>query len=244
MTVSATGPALGSDDLADAPPAAVWPAFRWALRRDLRIALRSRAELAVVLVFFLLVSSLFPLAVSPDPGLLARIAPGIAWIAALLAALLAAPHLFAGDHADGCLEQMLVAAAPLPAIAAGKVLAHWLSTAVPVIALAPLMALQYGLDGTAIALLVASLLLGTPILAWFGAIGAALTLGARGGSSLLALLILPLAVPVLVFGAGAVETYQAGMSAEAHLSLLGAGWILALLGGPPTVAMAVRIAHE
>ncbi len=232
------------NDDPEAPGRGALGALLWALRRDLTLAMRTRVELAVVLVFFLLVASLFPLGVSPDPVLLARIAPGIAWVAALLAALLATPHLFAGDHADGSLEQMLVSAAPLAAIVAGKVLAHWISTALPVILLVPVMALQYGLGPDAIGILVASLLLGTPIIAWFGAIGAALTLGARGGASLLALLILPLAVPVLVFGAGAVESQQAGLSGEAHLSLLGAGLILSWLAGPPTAAMAVRISHE
>ncbi|MEZ5657712.1 MAG: heme exporter protein CcmB [Burkholderiaceae bacterium] len=229
---------------AQATTIGVIAALRWAMGRDLRLALRSRAELAVVFVFFLLVASLFPLAVTPDPKLLARIAPGIAWIAALLSALLATPHLFTSDHADGSLEQMLVSPAPLAAIIAGKVLAHWLSTACPVIILAPLMGLQYGLSADAITVLVLSLLLGTPVLAWFSAIGAALTLGARGGASLLALLILPLAVPVLVFGAGAVEAHQSGLSAQAHLSLLGAGLILAWLAGPVVTALAVRIAHE
>ncbi|MEZ5649251.1 MAG: heme exporter protein CcmB [Burkholderiaceae bacterium] len=224
--------------------AGVFASARWAFMRDLGLALRSRAELAVVFVFFMLVASLFPLAVAPEPALLERIAPGIAWVAALLSVLLATPHLFAGDHADGSLEQMLVSPAPLPALVAGKVSAHWLSTAFPVIVLAPLMGLQYGLDADAIGILVASLLLGTPVLAWFAAIGAALTLGARGGASLLALLLLPLAVPVLVFGAGAVETYQSGLSAQAHLSLLGAGLVLSWLGGPPATALAVRIAHE
>ncbi|MEZ5740819.1 MAG: heme exporter protein CcmB [Burkholderiaceae bacterium] len=219
-------------------------ALRWSLRRDLRLALRSRAELAVVLVFFLLVCSLFPLAVSPEPRLLVQIAAGIAWIAALLSGLLALPHLFAGDHQDGSLEQILLSAAPLPALVTGKVAAYWLSTSLPVILLSPLMALQFGLGGEQILVLMASLLLGTPVLAWFGAIAAALTLGARGGASLLALLILPLAVPVLVFGAGAVEASRTGLGAEAYLSLLGAGLILACLGGPFATALAVRIAYE
>lgn len=219
-------------------------AIGWSLRRDLKLALRSRAELAVAMVFFLLVTSLFPLAISPDPQLLTTLAPGIAWIAVLLSGLLALPHLFAADHADGTLEQIVLSPAPLPAIIWGKVGAHWLSASLPVIALTPLMAMQFRLDGEAVRILVAALLLGTPILAWLGAIGAALTLGARGGASLLALLVLPLAVPVLVFGAGAVESSQAGLGSEAHLSLLGAGFILANVAGPFATALAVRIAHE
>ena len=222
----------------------VGSALGWALRRDLTLALHSRSELAVVLIFFLLVTSLFPLGISPEPALLAKIAPGIAWIAALLASLLALPHLFAHDHADGTLEQIVLARAPLPALIAGKVLAHWLTTAFPIIILCPLVAVQFGMDARDTWLLVAALLLGTPILAWLGAIGAALTLGATGGASLLALLVLPLAVPVLVFGTGAIEAARSGLGSEAHLSMLGAGFILANLTGPFAAALAVRIAHE
>src|SRR5690606_28662098 len=144
----------------------------------------------------------------------------------------------------GTLEQILLAPAPLPALVAGKVLAHWLVTGLPLVALAPLAGLQFGLPPGAIGILVATLALGTPILSWLGAIGAALTLGARGGASLLALLVLPLPVPVLVFGAGAVESHVAGLGAEAHLSLLGAGLILSWVFGPFATALAVRIAHE
>jgi len=227
-----------------APVSGVFGALSWACRRDLRLAMRSRAELAVIVVFFLLVTSLFPLAVSPDPELLRAIAPGIAWVAALLASLLGLSRLFAADHGDGTLEQMVLAPAPLPALVAGKVLAHWLATSVPLVLLAPVAGLQFGLPADAIAILAASLALGTPILSWLGAIAAALTLGARGGSSLLALLVLPLAVPVLIFGAGAVESFTSGLGADAHLSLLGAGLIVAWVLGPAAAALAVRIAHE
>jgi len=227
-----------------APATGVFGALWWACRRDLRLAMRSRAELAVIVVFFLLVTSLFPLSVSPDPQLLRAIAPGIAWVAALLASLLGLSRLFAADHGDGTLEQMVLAPAPLPALIAGKVLAHWLATGVPLVLLAPIAGLQFGLPADATAVLAASLTLGTPILSWLGAIAAALTLGARGGSSLLALLVLPLAVPVLIFGAGAVESFAAGLGADAHLSLLGAGLIAAWVLGPAATALAVRIAHE
>lgn len=216
----------------------------WACRRDLKLAMRSRTELAVIVVFFLLVTSLFPLAVSPDPELLRSIAPGIAWVAALLASLLGLSRLFAADHADGTLEQMVLAPAPLPALVAGKVLAHWLATGVPLVLLAPLAGLQFGLAADAIAVLAASLALGTPILSWLGAIAAALTLGARGGASLLALLVLPLAVPILIFGSGAAESVNAGLGAGAHLSLLGAGLIASSVLGPFATAVAVRIAYE
>lgn len=227
-------------------PAAIgaFAALGWACRRDLRLAMRSRAELAVILVFFLLVTSLFPLAVSPDPHLLHAIAPGIAWVAALLASLLGLSRLFAADHGDGTLEQMVLAPAPLQALIAGKVLAHWLATGVPLVLLSPVAGLQFGLPADAIMVLAASLAIGTPILSWLGAVAAALTLGARGGASLLALLVLPLAVPVLIFGAGAVESFTAGLGAQAHFSLLGAGLIAAWVLGPAATALAVRIAHE
>ncbi|MGE0807403.1 MAG: heme exporter protein CcmB [Burkholderiaceae bacterium] len=233
------------DALHDAPPGSPsLTALGWACRRELLLALRSRAELAVIIVFFLLVASLFPLAVSPEPTLLRAIAPGIAWVAALLASLLGLARLFAADFADGTLEQLVLAPAPLPALIAGKVLAHWLVSGLPLVALAPLAGLQFGLAPDAIGVLTVSLLLGTPVLSWLGAIAAALTLGARGGASLLALLVLPLAVPVLIFGAGAVEAHATGLGAQAHLSLLAAGLILSWVFGPITGALAVRIALE
>jgi heme exporter protein B len=219
-------------------------ALSWAMRRDCALAMRSLSELALVIVFFLLVTSLFPLAISPDKKLLSTIAPGIVWVAALLANLLALPRLFAIDHGDGSLEQIVLSKAPLPALIAGKVLAHWVFTGLPVIFLAPLAGLQFGLSSEAILTLVLSLLLGTPILSWLGAIAAALTLGARAGASLLALLVLPLAVPVLIFGAGAVESQAAGLGFSAHFSLLGAGLIFSTLLGPWLSALAVKIALE
>jgi heme exporter protein B len=222
-------------------PASAFGALAWACSRDLRLALRHRGEVALVLVFFLLVGSTFPLAMAPDAALLRAIAPGIAWVSALLATLLSLPRLFAADHADGTLEQLLLAPAPLSALLTGKVLAHWLTTAAPLVLLS---GLAFDLDPEGIAILAASLLLGTPLLTWLGAISAALTLGARGGSTLLGLLVLPLAVPVLIFGAGSVEAASAGLGAEAHLSLLAAGSILASMVGPATLALAVKIAFE
>lgn len=222
----------------------VLAAVLWATRRDLRLALRSRAEVALILVFFVLVVALFPLGITPEPAILQTIAPGIAWVAALLSSLLALPRLFAADHADGTLEQLVLASAPLPALVAGKVLAHWLLTGLPLVALAPLIGLQFRLSGESIAILAASLAAGTPTLAWLGAIAAALTLGTRSGSALLALLVLPLAVPILVFGAGAVEAAAAGLGAQAHLSLLGAALLASWVLGPLVTALAVRIAYE
>lgn len=219
-------------------------AILWALRRDLALALRSRAEVLLVMVFFLLVASLFPFATSPQSALLRQIGPGIAWVSALLAILLSLPRLFAADHADGTLEQMLLSPEPLQAIVAGKVLAHWVVTCVPLLVMTPLIGLQYGLTPREIGVLLAGIVLGTPTLVWLGAMTAALTLGARGGGALLALLMLPLAIPVLIFGAGAVEADSSGMGANGHFSLLGAGFLLAWVFGPWVTALAVRIAHE
>jgi len=229
-----------------APPAAdtVWPAIRWSLARDVRIALRSRAELAVQLLFYVIVTSLFPLATSPERNLLVTMGPGVLWVAALLAALLSLSRLFAADYADGTLEQIALSPYPLAALVSGKIAAHWLTTGLPVVALAPLLGLQYAMDGESLLVLTAALLLGTPILSLLGAIGAALTLGLRGSGSLLALLILPLYVPVLIFGAGAVDAASSGLGASANLSLLGAGLLLAIVGAPFAAAAAVRIALD
>ena len=230
--------------LATAPVFGVWAAVRLAARRDLQIALRSRAELGVQLLFYVLVVSLFPLASAPDLVLLATMAPGILWVAALLAALLSLPRLFASDFNDGSLEQLAMSPFPLPALVTGKMLAHWLTTGLPMVVLAPLLALQYGLEASLVSIVTLSLLLGTPILSLVGGIGAALTLGARGGGSLLALLVLPLFVPVLIFGAGAADMARAGFSASANFSLLGAGLLVALVGAPLAAAAAVRIALD
>jgi len=222
----------------------VWPAIRWAVARDLKLALRSRTELAVQLLFYVIVVSLFPLATSPEKGLLSTMGPGVLWVAALLASLLSLPRLFAADFADGTLEQIALSPYPLAALVFGKIIAHWLTTGLPVAVLAPLLGLQYAMDGEALFVLTAALAIGTPILSLLGAIGAALTLGLRASGSLLALLILPLYVPVLIFGAGAVDAARAGLGADANLSLLGAGLILAIIGAPFAAAAAVRIALD
>jgi len=218
--------------------------FAWALQRDLRIAIRSKGELGVQLLFYVIVVSLFPLATAPDRALLATLGPGVLWVAALLASLLSLPRLFASDHADGTLEQLALSPFPLPALVSGKIAAHWVTTGLPVALLAPLLALQYALDDGARVTLAAALLLGTPVLSLLGGVGAALTLGLRGGGSLVALLVLPLYVPVLIFGAGAVEAVRGGMSAVPHLSLLAACLLVAAVGAPWAAAAAVRIAVE
>ena len=202
------------------------------LRRDLLLAFRRRSDVATTLFFFLIVSSLFPLGIGPEPAVLSSIAPGVLWVAALLAGMLSLTRLFATDFADGSLEQMLLAPQPLALLVFAKIFAHWLVCGLPVVLLAPIIGLQYALPNDALLVLVFALLLGTPALSLIGAIGAALTLGVRGSGLLVALLVLPLYIPVLIFGAGAVAASQHGMSAQAHLSLLAACSLLALVLAP------------
>ena len=219
-------------------------AFLPVLRRELRIALRRKGDALNVLVFFVVVASLFPLGVGPEPGLLRAMAAGVVWIAALLAALLSLPRLFAADHADGTLEQMLVSPQPLSLIVLAKIAAHWLTTGLPLAIAAPLIGLQYDLPGNALGVLLASLLIGTPVLSLLGAAGAALTLGVRGGGALAGLLVLPLLVPVLVFGAGSVTATLIGINPSSHLSLLGAFLAVSCLIGPWAACAALRVALD
>lgn len=216
----------------------------WVIQRDLRLALRRRSDVLTTLFFFVIVSTLFPLGVGPEAALLRILAPGILWVGALLASMLSLGRLFALDFADGTLEQMLLAAEPLPIIVIGKVLAHWLVSGLPLVLLAPLLALQFDLPAASIAVLVSSLLLGTPTLSLVGSIGAALTLGVRGGGVLVALLVLPLYVPVLIFGAGAVGAQAAGLGSSSHLLLLGGLLALAAALSPWAASAALRVAHE
>lgn len=197
-----------------------------------------------MLGFFFIVATLFPIGVGPDPQVLHRIGAGIIWVCATLACLLSLTRIFATDYGDGALEQMLFSRAPFAAIVAGKIAAHWVTTGFPLLLCAPLVGVQFGLDGGEIAVLLLSLALGTPVLSLIGAIMAALTLGLRAGGALLALLLLPLYIPVLVFGAGAVEAHAAGLSMEGHLSVLGAELIVALLGAPLATAAAIRTALD
>jgi heme exporter protein B len=225
----------------DAPGA--WRGAAWAVHRDLRLALRSKPELGVQLLFYVLVVVLVPLGVGPDPALLRALGAGVLWVAALLASLLALPRLFALDFADGTLEQMALSPYPLSALISGKIAAHWLATGLPLVAASPLLGLQFGLGDDELVVLAFGLLLGTPTLSLLGAVGAALTLGLRNGA-LLALLVLPLYVPVLIFGAGAVDAVRTGLGAAPDLSLLGAGLLAALVGAPLAAAAAVRIAID
>lgn len=215
-----------------------------AVKRDLLLALRHRADVLTVFFFFVVVASLFPLGVGPEMALLRTMGPGVIWVAALLSALLSLNRLFAADYADGTLEQMALSPRPLALLALGKAMAHWLSTGMPLTLIAPLLGVQYGLPGEALRVLMVALLLGTPVLSLIGAIGAALTLGLRGGGALLALLVLPLYIPVLVFGAGAVDASLSGLGAGAHFSILGALLLLALALAPLATAAALRIALE
>jgi len=214
------------------------------IRRDLLLAMRRKSEVLTVLFFFIIVVSLFPLGIGPESALLKKIAPGILWVAALLATMLGLARLFAPDHADGTLEQMVLAPAPLGLLVTGKIAAHWITTGLPLVLLAPVLGLQFDLSTDAIGVLVVALLLGTPLLSLIGAIGAALTLGLRGGGVLLSLLVLPLYVPALIFGAGAVEAHISGMGAGGHLSLLAALLALAVFFAPWATTAALRIALE
>jgi heme exporter protein B len=214
------------------------------LHRELKIALRRKGDVLNVLVFFVVVASLFPLGVGPEPNQLRAMGAGVAWIAALLAALLSLPRLFAADYADGTLEQMLVSPQPLAVVVLSKITAHWLLSGLPLALVAPLIGLQYGLPVDALGILLVSLLLGTPVLSLLGAAGAALTLGVRGGGALLGLLILPLFVPVLVFGAGAVTASLISVNPSTHLSLLGAFLAVSSLVGPWAACAALRVALD
>ncbi|MFM9927295.1 heme exporter protein CcmB [Variovorax sp. H27-G14] len=214
------------------------------VERDLRLAWRRPVDTFAVLFFFVIVVSLFPLGIGPEPELLRRMAPGIVWVAALLASMLSLGRMFADDLQDGTLESQLLSATPLALLVAGKALAHWLCSGLPLALVSPLLALQFGLAPDAMGVLAASLLLGTPVLSLVGAIGAALTVGVRGAGMLLSLLVLPLVVPVLIFGANAVDAASTGAGVTGHFSLLGALLVLALAGAPPAAAAALRIALE
>lgn len=214
------------------------------LGRDLRLAMRRRADVVSALFFFIIVVSLFPLGVGPEPELLKKLAPGVLWVAALLATMLTLPRLFGDDLRDGTLEQLLLSPQPLGLVVFGKVLAHWLAAGLPLALLAPLLGVQFDLPGDTLWVLSASLLLGTPALSAIGAIGAALTLGLRGGGVLVSLLVLPLYIPILIFGAGAVDATMTGLGYQAHLSLLGAALAGSLFFAPWATAAALRIALE
>lgn len=218
--------------------------LRSVIYRDLLLAWRRRSDVATAVLFFVIVVSLFPLGLGPEPELLRRTAPGVIWVAALLASMLSLNQMFSGDFADGVLEQMLLSRAPLGLIVIARVFAHWMISGVPLVAIAPLLALQLDLAPGLLAVLVGSLALGTPVLSLIGAIGAALTLGLRGGGVLLALVVLPLYVPMLIIGSGALDAAAAGQSALPHFLLLMALLVLAAVFAPWAIAAALRISVE
>jgi len=218
--------------------------FLQVVARDLRLALRQRADALMVVLFFVLTAAIFPFGVGPEPNLLERMGPGVIWVTALLAVLLSLERLFLADYEDGSLELLVLTPLPLEFAVLAKTLAHWLTTGVPLIAAAPLLALLYNMDPAALPMLVVAMLLGSPSLSLIGAIGAALVLGARRGGVLIPLLVLPLNVPVLIFGVGAVDAALAGLNARPHLLFLGAILLVFLVVTPLAGAAALRQAAE
>lgn len=211
------------------------------IQRELKIAFRSGAEVINPLWFFLIVITLFPLGIGPEPQQLARIAPGVAWVAALLASLLALERLFRDDFLDGSLEQLLLLPTPLPITVLGKVIAHWLITGLPLILLSPLAALLLSLDFAGWRAMALTLLLGTPTLSFLGAIGTGLTVGLRRGGVLLSLLVLPLSIPVLIFASAAIDAAAMGLPIGGYLAILGAMLAVSATLSPFATAAALRI---
>jgi heme exporter protein B len=215
--------------------------FLAALQRDLRLSFRHRHDIINPLAFFLMVAVMFPLGVSPEPKFLAEVAPGVIWVAALLASLLSVDGIFRTDFEDGSLEQMLISPQPLVLIVFAKVLSHWLISGFCLALMSPLLALILFLPAEGLFSLVISLLLGTPTLSLIGAIGAGLTVGLRKGGILIALLVLPLYIPVLIFGAGTVQAGTMGMSIEGYLAFLAAILVFSIMLAPFAIVAALKI---
>ena len=218
--------------------------FAWLVWRDLILAWRRRADVLATLFFFVIVVSLFPLGIGPERETLKTIAPGVVWVAALLASMLSLGRIFGNDYQDGTLEQLLLTPQPAYLVVLAKVLAHWIVSEVPLVLIAPVLGVQFGLSQNGQAIVVVSLLLGTPVLSVIGSVGAALTLGLRAANVLVALLVLPLYIPVLIFGSGAVQASVTGSSPQAWLLLLGATLILSLVFAPWATSAALRISVE
>jgi heme exporter protein B len=218
--------------------------FWWLVRRDLILAWRRRADVLATVFFFVIVVSLFPLGIGPEPQLLRAIAPGIVWVAALLASMLSLGRIFGNDYQDGTLEQILLTPQPLILLVLAKTLAHWLVSEVPLVIVAPLLGVQFGLSENTLATITVSLLLGTPILSLVGSVGAALTLGLRAANVLIALLVLPLCIPALIFGAGAVDASVNGTGTQPWLLLLAATLIVSLVFVPWATGAGLRISVE
>ena len=219
-------------------------AFVAIVMRDLRLAMRNKTEVLTGLIFFVVVASLFPLAIGPETQTLRLIGPGILWVGALLSSMLSLTRIFDSDYRDGTLEQMVLSPQPLWLLVSAKIVAHWLLSGLPLVILSPVLGLQFDLSSQAVGILTLTLLLGTPVLSSLGAIGAALTLGVRGGGVLIALLVLPLFVPVLIFGAGAVEALESGLGAQAHISILMALLLPSVFFSPWASSVALKIALE
>jgi heme exporter protein B len=218
--------------------------FGWLVWRDLILAWRRRADVLATLFFFIIVVSLFPLGIGPERETLRTIAPGVVWVAALLASMLSLGRIFGNDYQDGTLEQLLLTTQPAYLVVLAKVLAHWIVAELPLVIIAPVLGLQFGLSQNGLAIVVVSLLLGTPVLSVIGSVGAALTLGLRAANVLVALLVLPLYIPVLIFGSGAVQASVTGSSPQAWLLLLGATLIVSLVFAPWATSAALRISVE
>jgi heme exporter protein B len=216
----------------------------WIIKRDLLLAVRRQSDVLTTLFFFIIVVSLFPLSVGPEMNMLRTMAPGVVWVAALLASMLSLGRMFSNDYLDGTLEQMLLSPQSLSLLVLGKAFAHWLVTGVPLVLMAPVLGIQYDLPAEALLVLTSALLLGTPVLSLIGAIGAALTLGLRGGGVLVSLLVLPLYIPVLIFGSGAVEANMSGVEFSAHLSLIGAFLLVTAVFAPWAAAWSLRVSLE
>ena len=219
-------------------------AFWCIVRRDLRLAFRRGGDSVNVMIFFLLTVTLFPLGVGPEAAILTRIAPGVIWVAALLAAMLSLDRLFRGDFDDGSLDLMILGPLPLEMTVLAKCLAHWLTTGLPLAIVSPLLAVLLSMDGAGFATLIGTMLLGTPLLSLIGGIGAGLTVSLRGGGVLISLLVLPLYIPVLIFGVGAVDAAVYGLAAKPHLLVLGAMLVAALPLCPWASAAALRLSVE
>ena len=216
-------------------------AFFAIIRRDLVLALRRRSEIANPLLFFILVITLFPLGIGAQPHLLQAIAPGIIWVSALLAAMLSLDSLFRSDFDDGSLEQILLSPHPASVLVLGKIIAHWLVTGLPLLIVAPLLAVFLGMPNHALGILLLTLLLGTPVLSLIGAIGVALTVGLRRGGMILSLLVLPLYVPVLIFASNAVEMASSGLPVDAQISILISILLMALVLAPLPASAALKM---
>ncbi|MBB1319918.1 heme exporter protein CcmB [Shewanella sp. SR43-4] len=216
-------------------------AFMTLLQRDLRIAIRHRGDIFNPLLFFILVVTLFPLGIGPESQVLTRVAPGIIWVAALLASMLSLERLFKADFNDGSLEQMLLSPQPLALMVLAKVLAHWILTGVPLILVAPLLAVLLHLESNSYGALMLTLALGTPILSLLGAIGVALTVGLRKGGVLLSLLILPLYIPVLIFATSAIDAAGLNMAYDGQLAILAAMLVGSLILAPFAIGASLRV---